>query len=284
MALFTFREAWRKKVVLVAGVLTFAFLIVYGMGLHFTSDPVSSGAPDAARFYEIMQTITLFVMGVYLAGFLVAGLSILAAVGSIAGEIENGTLYPLAVRPLLRRDLLLGKYMGLAAMLITYAALLFLALTGLVYWQTGLALPGLAPALGLFILQPLVLLSITVLGTTKLTTLGNGVLVFGLYALAVAGGMMEQIGVMLESTAAVYTGVLTSFILPSDAVYRRLVATVVARIHPGSGQDFTLLNPQMILGPFGSQSTPSDWMLVYTFVYIVFLLAIAVRTFNRRDI
>ena len=285
MALFTFREAWRKKVVLVAGVLTLAFLILYGTGLHFIlEDIVLAADPAAADFFNMMEIITLFSMGIYLAGFLVAGLAILAAVGSIAGEIENGTLYPLAARPLTRRDLLLGKYLGLAAMLATYAALFFLALVGLIYWQTDLLIPGLMPALGLFILKPLVLLSITMLGTTRLPTLGNGVLAFGLYVLAVAGGMMEQIGVLMGSTAAVYAGVITSFILPADSVYRRLVATVIDRLPIGSGQDAPFFNPQMILGPFGSQSTPSDWMLVYTLAYIVILLAVAVRTFKHRDI
>ncbi|WP_258361073.1 hypothetical protein [Moorella sulfitireducens (nom. illeg.)] len=40
----------------------------------------------------------------------------------------------------------------------------------------------------------------------------------------------------------------------------------------------------MTLGPFGCHSTPSNWMLLYTLVYIVVLLALAVYSFNRRDI
>ncbi|HCC33311.1 MAG TPA: ABC transporter permease [Clostridiales bacterium] len=284
MALFTFREAWRKRVVLVAGGLTLAFLILFGTGLHFVLGDTVRGADLTASFWAMMEVITLSSMGIYLASFLVAGVAILAAVGSVSGEIENGTLYALAVRPLSRRDLFLGKFLGVGAMLIAYAALLFLALAGLIYWQTGLVLPGLGPALGLFILKPLVLLSITMLGTTRLTTLGNGVLAFGLYALAVVGGMMEQIGVLLGNTATVYTGVVTSLVLPADAVYRRLVATVVNRMPLGNGQDVPFLNPQMTLGPIGSGSTPSDWMLVYTLAYVVFLVAVAVYTFQRRDI
>ncbi|APC08079.1 ABC transporter permease [Neomoorella thermoacetica] len=288
MALFTFREAWRKKVAFIAGALTLAFLILYGTGLHFiTRDMVNTANPAATAdsYYAMMQAVTLFVLGIYLASFLAAGLAVLAAVGSIAGEIENGTLYTLAVRPLSRRDLLLGKFLGLAAMLVTYAALFFLALAGLVYWQTGLVIPGLVPALGLFMLEPLVLLAVTMLGTTRLSTLGNGVLAFALYAMAIVGGMIEQIGALVESTAAIYTGVVTSLILPADAVYRRLVATVVDRLPAGNGQDIPrLINPQSMLGPFGSQSTPSDWMLLYTLVYIVILLAAAVYVFNRRDV
>ncbi|WP_338826290.1 hypothetical protein MTBGP_10510 [Moorella thermoacetica] len=285
MALFTFREAWRKKVALIAGALTLAFLILYGTGLHFITRDMVNTANPAASYFAMMQAVTLFVLGIYLASFLAAGLAVLAAVGSIAGEIENGTLYTLAVRPLSRRDLLLGKFLGLAAMLVIYAALFFLALAGLVYWQTGLVIPGLVPSLGLFILEPLVLLAVTMLGTTRLSTLGNGVLAFALYALAVVGGMMEQIGALIENTATVYTGVITSLILPADAVYRRLVATVVDRLPAGNGQDIPrLINPQSMLGPFGSQSTPSDWMLLYTLVYIVILLAAAVYVFNRRDV
>jgi len=284
MALFAFREAWRKKVVLLAGLLTVAFLLLYGTGLHFILDDVYITDPAAADFYDMIEVVTFYSLGIYLAGFLVAGLAILAAVGSIAGEIENGTLYPLAARPLSRRSLFLGKYFGLAAMLVTYTTLFFLAVAGLIYWRTGLILPGLAPALALFILKPLVLLSITMLGTTRLTTMGNGVLAFGLYALAIAGGMMEQIGAMMGSTAAIYTGVVTNLILPADSVYRRLVAIVVDRMLMGNGQENPFFNPQMFLGPFGSYYTPSNWMLVYTFVYIGFMLVVAVRTFERRDI
>jgi len=285
MAVFTFKEALRKRVVLVAGLLTLAFLTLYGAGLHFmVGGDARITDPAAAEIFELMEALTVFSMGIYLASFLVAGLAILAAVGSIAGEIENGTLYPLAARPLTRRDLLLGKYFGLAAMLVTYAALFFLALVGLVYWQTGLLLPGLWVALPLFALKPLVLLSVTMLGTTKLPTLGNGVLAFGLYTLSVLGGMIEQIGVMLGSTAAVYIGVVTSLILPADAVYRRVVATVVDRMLQGTTPDMAFFNPNHVLGPFGSHSAPSNWMLLYTAGYIVVMLMAAVHVFNRRDV
>jgi ABC-type transport system involved in multi-copper enzyme maturation permease subunit len=290
IALFTFREAWRKKVALIAGVLTLAFLILYGAGLHFiTADSMvntANPAADAESYHAMMQAITLFAPGVYLASFLVAGLAILAAVGSIAGEIENGTIYILATRPLTRRDLLLGKFLGLAAMLVLYAAFIFLVLAGLVRWQTGFHVPGLLQALGLFILEPIVLLAVAMLGPTRLSTLGTGVLAFALYVIAVIGGMMEQIGVLMENTTAtIYTGVVASLILPADAIYRRLVATVIDLMPAGDGLDIPrFINPQMILGPFGSQSTPSDIMLLYTGVYIVVLLALAVYSFQRRDL
>lgn len=286
MAHLTFREAWRKKTVLVAGALTLAFLVLYGTGLHYATGTAISAPHPQADFWALMEAIYLLVIGTYLASFLTAGVAVLVSVGSIAGEIENGTLYPLAVRPISRRDLLLGKFLGLAVKLVIYAGVFFLALIALVRWQTGVVIPGpaLGAALGLFVLHPLVLLSVAMVGTTRLSTQGNGVLAFGLYALAVVGGMMEQIGAMLGRTATVYTGVVTSLILPADAVYRRLVATLVDGIAASRGDQVAFLNPQMALGFLGSPSAPSNWMLVYTLVYMAALLAVAVHTLKRRDI
>ena len=96
--------------------------------------------------------------------------------------------------------------------------------------------------------------------------------------------MIEQIGVMLGSTAAVYIGVVTSLILPADAVYRRVVATVVDRMLQGTTPDMAFFNPNHVLGPFGSHSAPSNWMLLYTAGYIVVMLMAAVHVFNRRDV
>jgi len=39
-----------------------------------------------------------------------------------------------------------------------------------------------------------------------------------------------------------------------------------------------------MLGPFGSMSEPSAWMLLYTGLYMLSFLALAVRIFSRRDI
>lgn len=274
---FTFKEALRKKAVLIACILTAIFLILYGTGLHFISKDSPPGASQ-----QIQGTI-LFTLGIYLSSFLVAALSILAAVGSVAGEIENGTLPTLAVRPLSRTCILLGKFTGMAAMLVIYTIILFLALTGLVYWKVGLTVPGLGTALLIFILEPLVLLAVTLFGSVWLTSLGNGILVFTLYTLSVVGGMMEQVGAMIDNSASIYIGVISSLILPADAVYRRLVDTVINQIKTGiSGLEF--INPGTFLGPFGSVSTPSNWMLVYTIVYIAGLLYTAVYIFNRRDI
>ncbi|MBE3573137.1 MAG: hypothetical protein IMW95_09325 [Moorella humiferrea] len=139
--------------------------------------------------------------------------------------------------------------------------------------------PGLGMALALFILEPLVLLAVTVLGTVWLPTLGNGILVFALYVVSMVGGMIEQIGSCWKvPLPSIYIGVISSLLLPADVVYRRLVHTLVGRMAPAD-MSMGITNLQDFLGPCGSLSTPSNWMLLYILVYIAGLLAAAVYVF-----
>lgn len=270
---FTFREVLRKKVLAIAVVLTAVFLALYGTALHYL-------AKDFVHMNPVMAKVAasqLFSAGLYLGGFICSFLAILSGVGSISGEIENGTMYAIVPKPIRRRDIVLGKFIGYSSMLVVYAAAFFLALLGLVSWKTSLGVSGVAPALLLFCLQPLVLLSVTMWGTTVLSTLGTGIVVFMLYALATIGGMIEQIGAMMRSASLVNAGIISSLIMPADAIYRRLSYTLLASSD----------NPMRALeqmGPFGSQSPPSNAMLLYTLVYMTAALAMAVRAFNRRDI
>lgn len=128
----------------------------------------------------------------------------------------------------------------------------------------------------LFALQPLILLALTFWGSTLLPTLANGIAVFMLYAMGILGGMMEQIGYIIHSPSLINIGIVSSLIMPADAIYRKIVFTLLA----SQGTNFSTL----ILGPFGAGAEPSFWMLVYTLLYILGFLASAVRIFAKRDL
>jgi len=98
-----------------------------------------------------------------------------------------------------------------------------------------------------------------------------------LYAVAVVGGMVEQIGWFVHSETMQRIGIVASLVMPVDAVYRKLVRILLAAAD-SSGAVFTQM------GPFGVQSEPSVWMLVYTLLYIAGAVALAVHAFNQKDI
>lgn len=272
IAALTFREVLRKRILLVALLLTAGFLVLFGWALSEIGRGLAQ-TPDQA--YASVFKPQFLSVGLYLSSLIVGFLAIFSAVGAISGEVENGTLNAIVPKPIRRSEILLGKYLGYGTMLVIYAGLVFLAIVTearvFLQYEPVSVLAG----LGLYVLQPLIILAITMLGTSFLPTMANGVTMAMLLAVGIIGGVIEQIGVMIRSVTLENIGIVSSLIIPADAIYRKAVSVLVSS---GAGP--------MILaaGPFGSASPPSVWMVVYALIYLLGALALAVRVFERRDI
>ncbi len=271
MALMTFKEVIRRRIILVIAALSLAFLALFGTGVHYGFKEVAQHQGPLVTMFA-QQFLSL---GLYFGSFIVAFLAIMAAVGTISNEIESGTIYAIVPRPVRRSEIIAGKFLGYGFMLCAFAALFYLAIILIIQLNTGLSVPVKPATLGLFCLQPFVLLALSLFGTTFLSTLANGIAVFMLYAIGVVGGMMEQIGYLAGSKVLIQIGIVSSLIMPADSIYRKIVYSLFSA--PG----ISLTN---MLGPFGSGSEPSAWMLLYTGLYILCFLALAVRIFSKRDI
>ena len=110
-------------------------------------------------------------------------------------------------------------------------------------------------------------------GSSAMPALATGGMVFGLYGLAFLGGWIEQIGALARNPTAVQIGIVTSLIVPTEALWRRAAYEMQTPLASSLG-----------MSPFGAFSVPSGWMVVYAVFYLVIVFAIAVSTFNRRDI
>ncbi|ACV62661.1 hypothetical protein Dtox_1808 [Desulfofarcimen acetoxidans DSM 771] len=274
IAAITFREVLRKKVLLTTLLLAVAFFALYGTGLYHVNKDYHS-APTMLKNVLMPQ---LYLVGLYFGNFIIAFLAIFSSVGTISTEVENGTMHAILSRPISRSHIVLGKFGGYAGMLTVGAAVFFAAVTLLINIITGFHLPNAAllVALALFCFQPLLLLALAVMGTTFLPTLSNGVALFSLYAVGTIGGIIEQIGNMARSETLTNIGIVSSLLIPTDAMYRKLTCVIA------QAANSPLISTQM--GPFGSQSEPSHWMIVYSICYFMSVLLIAVLVFSRRDV
>ena len=102
-------------------------------------------------------------------------------------------------------------------------------------------------------LEGLTLLSVCILGGTSLSTLANGVLAFGLYGLAFVGGWIEQIGSLLRNETAVNIGILSSLLMPSEALWKRAAFEMQSPLTRDLGS----------MTPFSSASVPNEMMILY---------------------
>jgi Cu-processing system permease protein len=265
----TFHEAWRRRMVLLALVLGLLFLLVYGTGFWLITSNLESHLSEFQRRFNYS---ILLMAGLYVTHFLTVMLAIFASVDSISGEITSHTIQTIVTKPVRRWQVLLGKWLGHAAMISLYLGLLAGGILILVYLLAGYQPPNALLGIGLLILEALVLLSLSLLAGTRLSTLTNGVLLFMLYGLAFIGAWVEQIGALLESRAAVNIGIITSLVMPVEALWRRAA--------------YLMQPPIMgaIPSPFSGTSPPSAAMVVYAVLYAILALALAMRSFARRDL
>ncbi|HMO56571.1 MAG TPA: ABC transporter permease [Roseiflexaceae bacterium] len=265
----TFHEAWRRRMVLLALILGVLFLVIFGVGFTLIVTNLNPRVGVIERRYGFNL---LLMVGFYVVHFLTVMLAIFASVDTISGEITSHTIQAIITKPIRRWQVLIGKWLGYAAMIGIYLGLLtggILAVVALVAdYQPPNALAGVV----LLWLEALVLLSLSLLAGTRLSTLSNGVLLFMLYGLAFIGAWVEQIGSLLESPAAVNIGIITSLLMPVEALWRRAAY---------------LMQPPVMTAiptPFSGASPPSTAMVVYALLYAALALGLALRRFGRRDL
>jgi ABC-type transport system involved in multi-copper enzyme maturation permease subunit len=274
VARMTFHEARMRKVLWALGLLGILFLAVYATGFHFMYRDLSRYTDD--NTVAILEPVNfLMLAGLYVINFLVVLMAVSTSVDTIAGEVASGTIQTIVSKPLRRWEVLLGKWLGLALMLGGFSALMTLALMGIVRLISGYWPPNAFRGAGLIVLEGLVVLSLSILGGTRLPTLTNAVVVFMLYGLAFVAGWIEQIGSYLRSEAAVNFGIIVSLLMPSEAMWKRAAYLMQPPFLRELGLEAT---------PFGAATAPSGAMVAYTMGFVIAVVALAVYSFQLRDL
>jgi len=147
IARLTMLESLKRRTAVVAILFTM-FLIVGMTRLAVRTERkiehrrVERGRPAAALvegkpvehalFTELMRKGGLWIVRTF-----TMFLAILFAAGALAGERESGALHTVISKPITRWQILLGKWLGLNAILLIYLVVLGSLLTGILWWRTG---------------------------------------------------------------------------------------------------------------------------------------------------
>ena len=268
VARLTLFEAFRKRILVAVLVAGAGFLTLYGLGLHFMVRGEGGGmALIERRIFLNMLTLA----GLFAANFLTIMTAVLLPVDTLSGEIASGVIQTVAVRPIRRRDIVLGKWLGHWMVMAAYFALLAGGVLTITALRSGFTPAKLEIGLPLILLEGTVLLTLSIAGGAKLSTVTNGMLAFGLFGLAFIGNLVEQIGTMAQNDAAREVGTVASLIMPSEALWQ------LAAYH---------MQPSVIrdLGnsPFSPVSVPSGAMVAWAAGYIVVALSLGIRWFGKR--
>ncbi|MGD8585663.1 MAG: ABC transporter permease subunit [Chloroflexota bacterium] len=271
IARLTIRETQRRRLLWIGAFMGVGFLAIFGLGFHFVyadlQRNLSSGEFDAPLLF-------LTLAGLYATNFLVILVSVLISVTTISGEVESHTIESLLTKPIGRWQLVIGKWLGYAAIISLYVVFMPGGVLLIVYLESGFTLNNVALAMLLMYLEGLTGLSVSIAGGTRLSTLANGAVALMLFGMAFIGGWVEQIGAIMRNETAVDIGIATSLIMPTEILWRKATAVLEPQLVTGLG----------VSNPFSIGSQPSDLMILYAALYVVGLVAFSIWLFAGRDL
>ena len=272
IARLTIREAQRRRLLWVALFMGVAFLLVFGIAFHFIQRDIERQvvASEDLTFVSLL----LLTAGLYAANLMTNVVAVLVSVTTLSGEIESHTIDAIVTKPIPRWQVVLGKWLGFAGLVLTYMLFLAGGLMLIVYLRSGFSMDNIGRGVAMMALAALLVLTVSIAGGTRLSTIANGVLAFMLFGLAFLGGLVEQVGALIRNTAAVNVGIVSSLIMPADSLWKKATAYF---------QPSDVSNP-FELGPFAAITEPSSLMVGYSVVYLIVLLLFGLWSFSRRDL
>ncbi|PSL36319.1 ABC-2 family transporter [Planomicrobium soli] len=282
----TFKEIISKRIFLITIIMTLVFLTLYGTAIYFAGRE-GAEVEDAVQGTELilMQQFVssqLLGVGLYFSSFITALLAIMSSVSAISGEVSSHQIDTWLMRPISRSQFVLGKFFGLALLMIAYAVALFFSIIFLhqgigVEWMSLDIEPiQMIKAVSVFAIQPFVLIAFGILLSTRMTTLNAGIVAIILYGAAFIGGFIEQFGAVVEKASLVNIGIIMSLVFPIDSMYRKMTVLL-----------FDSANDPLSLaqgGMFTSVSTPGNIMVWYAVLYGIVAVLFSIYSFKKRDV
>jgi ABC-type transport system involved in multi-copper enzyme maturation permease subunit len=278
IAVFALQESLRRRVFLVVGVLTVAFLVLYGLGAWQLFDSVGQfDEPIQGVDARTVAGATVQGLAMFATLFLGTILAVFLTLGAVRGDAERGLLQPVLVRPVHRRTVLLGRFVAAAGVCAAYVIVVFVATVVITWafsdwWPDRVVLPALQLALAVAVLAALSLGGSVVLASTA-----NGIAVFMLFGAGLTAGLLGQIGEALGSKTLDDVSNVVSWALPFEALYQAALSELTT-----DTVGFTRL--AIDLGPFGGAEAAGPALWPWTAVYLALVGVAAAIAFARRDL
>jgi ABC-type transport system involved in multi-copper enzyme maturation permease subunit len=199
----------------------------------------------------------------------------------ISGEVESGLLLSMLARPVRRSEIVIGKWLGLAALIAVYAGGSALLEMAAVDWATGYTPPHPIELTLYVAAEGLVLLSLGLVLSTRLSGITAGVIALVAWLMAWIAGVVGDIGQSLQNDAVANIGTISHLILPTDGLWRGAMYAmepdvVLATLR--SAGTFGRSNP------FSAVDPPPAAFLIWVVVWFAATLALAIWSFRTREI
>jgi ABC-type transport system involved in multi-copper enzyme maturation permease subunit len=274
IAALTIKEAVRRRLLVAFVTITVVIVALSAWGFDRLSHThsLTSGESQLA----VPQALILFM---FMFSFVLALSASAIASPSISSEVESGVLMTIVTRPVRRTDVLLGKWLGLAALLAVYAAGVCVLEFGVVRWASGFLPPNPLLASVYLFAEGALLLTLALALSTHMPVIAAGVIGVAVFGAGWMAGVVGALGSALNIAALRTVGQIGRFVLPTDGLWH----AVIYYLQPQS-----IITEHLAEGargdPFYAQGAPSWPYLLWVACWFLIVLIAAVGSFERREL
>jgi len=274
------REVMRRRLVVALIALTLLAVALTAWG--FSRIPTLS--VRGVQIPEVQAKLIasqLLILVMFMFSNVLALSAVFVASPALSADLESGIALAMLSRPISRTEYVIGKWIGLAVLVIAYAVvaatLELLAVNAVVAYLPPRPLEFLL----LLIAEGLVLLTFGLLLSTRLSGMVGGVIALVLFGMAWLGGIVGGMGAAFDNELLERVGTATKLILPTDGLWRGAVyALEPAAVLAGS----LGAGPVTAANPFYAATPPPVAFLLWCALWLLGMLALTVWSFSRREI
>jgi ABC-type transport system involved in multi-copper enzyme maturation permease subunit len=281
IARLTLQEAASRKLIRVLVLLSIASVGLTAWGLSaLLASARADGIPETA--IQVVGAWPVLVITAFMFSFILAMTAGFLAAPAIAADIESGIAQAMLARPVRRADVVIGRWLGLAIVISGYAFLSGLLEIAVVTAIVGLGPPDPFLAVGYLAFEALLMLTLALLLSTRLTAVAAGAVTVVAFGLTWMAGVMGSVARALDADAVAAALDFSRALLPVDALWQGVrwslqppIAMILA-----SGEFGTALDAN----PFYAAGPPSLPAVVGSVLWVTVALGLAIISFERREV
>jgi ABC-2 type transport system permease protein len=273
-------EAARRRLLLALLLLTLVVIALTVWGVSRIDDLRSGGQPlSEAQKRTIVSQLLILVM--FMFSWVLSLAAVFVAAPSISGELESGIALAILARPISRAEYVVGKWLGLVALVIAYGVFAGVIEIVAVRVVSGYQPPHPVEFLGFVLGEGIVILTFALMLSTRVAGMVGGVIAAILFGIAWMGGIVGGLGAAFNNATITNVGTLTKLILPTDGLWRGAVWSLEPSIVIAAQSQ---LGPASAANPFFAAEPPPAAYLIWAIVWIAAMLALAIWSFRSREV
>ena len=275
------QELLRRRLFLVLLLLTIIVIALTTWG--FSRIPsLGEGRQRPITEVEIAAVASqLLILVMFMFSFVLAFSAVFAASPAISAEVESGITLAMLARPITRLEYVVGKWLGLVATVLIYAIPAAAVQMLLVQVVVGYSAPHPLEFLLFVIGEAIVILTLSLLLSTRFAGMVGGVSGLILWGLAWMGGIVGGVGLVFENATLTHVGTASKLILPTDGLWRGAVwslepASLIAAARAAGAA--------AAANPFFAADPPPPAYIAWCVIWVTAMLALSVWSFTRKEL